>query len=57
MYGFAKSDRDNIDDDELKAFKDAATHVLALTEEQMAGLVEKGDFVEVMRNEHKEISK
>lgn len=57
MYGFAKSDRDNIDDDEVKSFKDAATHVLGLTKEQMAELVEKGEFVEVMRNEQEEVPK
>ena len=52
-----RSDRDNIDDDEVKSFKDAATHVLGLTKEQMAELVEKGEFVEVMRNEQEEVPK
>jgi hypothetical protein len=47
MYGFAKSEQDNIDDDEEKQFKDAAKHVLALTEKQLMALVRKGDFVEV----------
>ena len=47
MYGFAKSERDNIEDDEVKEFKEAAKHVLALTEKQLAALVRKGDFVEV----------
>ncbi|HET8596573.1 MAG TPA: type II toxin-antitoxin system RelE/ParE family toxin [Castellaniella sp.] len=31
VYGFAKSDRDNIDDDEEAEFKKAAEHVLALS--------------------------
>lgn len=47
MYGFAKSDRDNIRTDEEKQFKEAAKHVLALTEKQLAELVTNGDFVEV----------
>jgi hypothetical protein len=47
VYGFAKSQQANIDDDEKKQFKEAAKHVLALTEKQLAELVERGDFVEV----------
>lgn len=49
MYGFPKSERDNIKADEQKAFKEAAKHVLALTDKQMAALVKNGDFVEVKR--------
>lgn len=49
MFGFPKSERDNIEADEEKAFKEAAKHVLALTDKQMAELVESGDFVEVKR--------
>lgn len=47
MYGFAKSARANIAPDEEREFKEAAKHVLALTEEQLAELVKGGDFVEV----------
>ena len=47
VYGFAKSQRANIDDDEKEQFKEAAKHVLALTENQLAALLERGDFVEV----------
>lgn len=47
MYGFAKSRRANIDDEEERQFKEAAKHVLALTEKQLAELVERGDLVEV----------
>jgi hypothetical protein len=54
-YGFAKSDRANIDADEEKQFKEAARHVLRLTEKQMWELVENGDFVEVRYEQ--EISK
>ena len=47
MYGFAKSARANIAPDEEREFKEAAKHVLALTEDQLAELVKGGDFVEV----------
>jgi len=47
VYGFAKSQRANIDDDEEEQFKEAAKHVLALTEKQLAELLERGDFMEV----------
>ena len=47
VYGFAKSDRANISVDEEKQFKEAARHVLQLTEKQIDELVKKGDFVEV----------
>ncbi len=49
MYGFAKRERDNIRADEEKEFKEAAKHLLALSEEQLAELVKRGDFVEVKR--------
>ncbi len=47
MYGFAKSDRDSIDGDEEIAFKKAAQHVLRLSEEQLAALIDKGQLTEV----------
>lgn len=47
VYGFAKSKRANINDDEEKQFKDAAKYVLALTEMQLAELLKRGDFMEV----------
>jgi hypothetical protein len=47
VYGFAKSQRPNIDDDEEEQFKEAAKYVLALTEKQLAELLKRGDFTEV----------
>lgn len=47
VYGFPKSLRANIDADELKQFREAAKHVLALTERQLAELLKRGDFIEV----------
>ena len=46
-YGFAKSDRGNIGDDELAAFRQLAAEVLALSEEQLDALVAVGRFMEV----------
>ena len=54
-YGFAKSERANIDADEEKQFKEAGRYVLRLTKKQIDELLKKGDLVEV-RYEH-EISK
>jgi hypothetical protein len=48
-YGFSKSHRANINDDEEVQFKEVAKRVLALTEKQLAELLKRGDFVEVKR--------
>lgn len=47
VFGFAKSQRANTDDDEKVQFKAAAKHVLALTEKQLAELLRSGEFMEV----------
>jgi hypothetical protein len=47
VYGFAKSQRANIDKVEQDQFKEAAKIVLALTDEQLAVRLKRGDFVEV----------
>ena len=47
VYGFAKSDRGNIGDDELVAFRQLAAEVLALSGEQLDALVAAGRFMEV----------
>jgi hypothetical protein len=47
LYGFAKSQRENIVDVEEEQFKEAAKHVLALTEKHLAELLKRGDFIEV----------
>jgi len=56
VYGFAKSERANIDAHEKKQFKEAAGHVLRLTERQLAVLLKEGDFVEI-KGHDQEISK
>jgi hypothetical protein len=47
VYGFAKSQQANIDDDEEEQFKEAAKHVLGLAERQLAEFLKRGDFMEV----------
>jgi hypothetical protein len=51
VYGFAKSQRANIDNDEQERFKEAAKIVLALTEAQLVVRLKRGDFVEVRADE------
>ena len=53
VYGFAKSRRANIDANEEVQFKEAAKHVLALTDKQLAELLKRGDFTEVKSDEQK----
>ena len=47
IFGFAKSEQANIDDEEEAQFKKMAKELLALSNEQMTVLVEKGRFSEV----------
>ena len=47
VYGFAKSQRANITDEEKEQFKEAAKHVLGLSGKQLGELLKRGDFREV----------
>jgi hypothetical protein len=47
LYGFAKSDRDNVDDDELKTARDIASGWLAATAAQLDRAVTDGLIQEV----------
>lgn len=47
VYGFAKSQRDNIEKQEEEAFKKAAKALLALSDAQIAQLIEKKELTEV----------
>jgi hypothetical protein len=51
QYLFAKQDRANIEDDELKAFRELAKGYATLTEEQVTALVAGKDWIEICRNE------
>jgi len=46
-YGFPKSDRDNIDEKELRAFKIDAKDQFALTDEQIEARLRNGTLLEV----------
>ncbi|WP_461256840.1 type II toxin-antitoxin system RelE/ParE family toxin [Treponema sp. R80B11-R83G3] len=48
VYGFAKSDRGNIDERELRAFKVDAKDQFALTDEQINARLKKGTLIEVL---------
>ena len=47
VYGFAKSDQDNITKDELAAFKELAKVVLALSDEKLQQAIDTDNFFEV----------
>lgn len=47
VYGFAKSDRDNIDKSDERDFKELAAVLLNASDEQLADLVESGKYQEV----------
>ena len=53
VYGFAKSERDNIRKDEEEQFKQMAKHVLVLSEAQLNILMANGQIEEVERNDEK----
>jgi hypothetical protein len=47
VYGFAKSNRGNISQKELRNHKEAARILFALADKQLDKLVKEGDFIEV----------
>jgi hypothetical protein len=50
VYGFAKSDRDNIDKGDERDFKTLASVLLNASDEQLADLVESGKYQEVQHD-------
>jgi len=47
VYGFTKTDRDNIDEGELRAFKIDAKEDFDLTDEQIEAWLKRGTLIEV----------
>ena len=47
-YGFSKSDRDNIDQGELRAFKQRARDAFSLTDEHISERLKNGTLIEVL---------
>ena len=48
VYGFAKSDKGNIDQGELRVFKNRAKDSFALTDEQIRDRIRRGTLIEVL---------
>jgi hypothetical protein len=53
VYGFAKNALANIDATEIAMFKQAAHHVLGLSEAQLAKLIVNSQFMEVIEHDEK----
>ncbi len=47
LFGFAKNDQDNIDEDELKSLRKAATQMLGWNDEDVTALLAAGKWTEV----------
>ena len=47
LYGFAKNERGNIDDEELEEFRQLARGFLGLTVQQIAALIADNELMEV----------
>ena len=50
VYGFAKNDRDNIDRQELKAFRLLAAEMLALNDKELQAAIKNGTITEIAEN-------
>ena len=51
VYGFAKSDQDNIQPDELQGFRKLASEMFALDDEALMAAIENGTITEVVYDE------
>lgn len=51
LYGFAKSERDDLDDDEVRELKRLAKAYLALSEDTLDRLIDAGQLIEVKNGE------
>lgn len=47
VYGFAKSELDNIDKPDIRAFKKLAKILLSVSDQQVDSLLEKGEIEEI----------
>jgi hypothetical protein len=54
LFGFAKNERDNVDDDELETLRERGQIFLALSTGQLARLLAEGDLTEVEYDEKNE---
>lgn len=51
LFGFAKNDQDNIDDDELKELRKAAAAMLSWSDDEITALVAGGKWMEIDRDD------
>ncbi len=51
MFGFAKSERDNIDDDQLATLREAAAYWLSAGDSGLERAIEDGNLIEVRAND------
>ena len=56
-YLFAKKDRQNIEDDELRAFRLLASSYAGLTEHQVGQLLTNSEFIEICHDDKTKIQK
>jgi hypothetical protein len=56
IYGFAKSERDNIDPDELEYWQRIATAFLRIDDAKLKLMIEQQELKEVSRDEENKIS-
>lgn len=47
LYGFDKKDRSNIDQEELKALQELASHHLAIGDQEINDAIARGKFMEI----------
>ena len=57
VYAFAKASRDNIDEDELRAFKIDAKENFTLTDDQIEAWLKRGTLIEIFRGGGDDIQK
>ena len=51
MFGFAKSDQDNLSKREQEEYRDAAKPYLGLTDKQISEMLKKGSLIEVKKDD------
>jgi hypothetical protein len=54
VYGFAKNERDNIDESDERDFKDLAKVLLALSDEGLKKLTDNGELTQVEYEDEKD---
>ncbi|MCF6776230.1 type II toxin-antitoxin system RelE/ParE family toxin [Thiotrichales bacterium 19X7-9] len=53
VYGYAKKDKDNLNNEEVSAFREMATELLKLSEDNINKLIKQSKLIEVKQDEKK----